>query len=231
MLFDANTTWNKQEWKVDEISTRLIREGQTKNFIVVGIWNITELRNSNYFPQKVYNSMFKKDQDSLFANGKKLNWINSINSDEYLKFIVKELKPYIDETYSTLTDAGNTSILGSSRGGLISMYAICEYPQIFGAAACLSTHWIGTYTNEQNNIPFAFMEYMKLNLPDSKTHRIYFDYGDQTLDALYLPFQDEITTVLNEKNYFINELFEGADHSENSWNQRLDIPLIFLLGK
>ena len=54
MLFDSTTTWNKQEWKVDEVASRLMKEKKTIEFIVVGIWNITNLRNSNYFPQKVY---------------------------------------------------------------------------------------------------------------------------------------------------------------------------------
>jgi enterochelin esterase-like enzyme len=230
MLFDSTKTWNKQEWKVDEIASNLILKKKTKDFIVVAIWNISALRNSNYFPEKVYNKIPQKDKDSLQQVGKRHNWINTINSDNYLKFIVEELKPFIDLNFSTFTDVKNTCVLGSSRGGLISMYAICEYPKIFGAAACLSTHWIGTYSNIQNDIPYVFMEYLKLNLPDANTHRIYFDYGDQTLDALYLPYQNKITSILKEKKYDKNELFEGADHSENSWNQRLDIPFLFLFG-
>ena len=230
MLFDSTTTWNKQEWKVDEIASLLMNEEQTKDFIVVAIWNIAALRNSNYFPEKVYEMMSEKDKDSLIETGKKQNWINTINSNNYLRFVVEELKPYIDSHFSTYTDADNTSIMGSSRGGLISMYAISEYPEVFGSAACLSTHWIGTYNNEGNQIPDAFIEYMKENLPDSKTHRLYFDYGDQTLDALYLPFQEKISEVLIEKGYDINRLYEGADHSENSWSQRLEIPLMYLFG-
>lgn len=231
MLFDSTTTWNKQEWKVDEIASLLMNEKEIKDFIVVAIWNIAALRNSNYFPEKVYEMMSEKDKYSLIETGKKQKWINTINSNNYLRFIVEELKPYIDSHFSTYMDADNTSIMGSSRGGLISMYAICEYPEVFGAAACLSTHWIGTYNNENNQIPDAFMEYMKENLPNSKTHRLYFDYGNQTLDALYLPFQEKISEVLKERGYDKNILYESADHSENSWSQRLEIPLSFLLGQ
>ena len=231
MLFDANKTWNKQEWNVDSIASNLINKGATKEFIVVAIWNISELRNSNYFPEKVFDIMSQKDKDSLHNVGIKLGWINTINSDNYLKFIVEELKPYVDSNYSTLSDMDNTAVMGSSRGGLISMYAICEYPEVFGNAACLSTHWIGTYSNEDNQIPYAFLEYMDNNLPDSKTHKMYFDYGTKTLDSLYLPYQDRVTDLLLEKGYTKNLKFEGANHSENSWSERLDIPLTFLLGK
>ncbi len=231
MLFDSTTTWNKQEWKVDEVASRLMDDNKTKDFMVVAIWNIAALRNSNYFPEKVFEMMSVKDKDSLIETGKKHNWINTINSNNYLKFLVEELKPYIDSQFSTVPDADNTGIMGSSRGGLISMYAMCEYPQVFGLAACLSTHWIGTYENEDNEIPNAFMEYMKDNLPDSKTHRLYFDYGDRTLDSLYLPFQEKVSAVLLEKGFDKNIMFEGADHSENSWSKRIEIPIIYLFGK
>jgi len=50
------------------------------------------------------------------------------------------------------TGIENNFIAGSSMGGLISHYAICEYPEIFGGAACLSTHWVGTFTLENITI-------------------------------------------------------------------------------
>ena len=61
-----------------------------------------------------------------------------ISSDNYLKFLVDELKPFIDKTYPTLTGQADTFIIGSSMGGLISAYAVAEYPEVYGGAACLS---------------------------------------------------------------------------------------------
>ena len=43
MLFDATKTWNKQEWMIDEVATKLMREGVTKDFIVVAIHNISQI--------------------------------------------------------------------------------------------------------------------------------------------------------------------------------------------
>ena len=51
-LFDANKTWNNQEWRVDEIFSELFLKDSIKNSIVVAIWNIPEIRHSDYFPQK-----------------------------------------------------------------------------------------------------------------------------------------------------------------------------------
>jgi enterochelin esterase-like enzyme len=231
MLFDSTTTWNQQEWKVDEWATKLMDEGKTKDFIVVAPWNINNERHSDFFPQKPFESLPQKTQDSLFKVAKKEKLpFEKINSDNYLKFLVKELKPYIDKAYITLTDKNNTAVMGSSMGGLISMYAISEYPEIYGGAACLSTHWIGTFTDENNPIPEAFFEYMEAHLPDASSHTLYFDYGTATLDALYLPYQTRVNAVLAKKGFNTNIRFENADHSENSWNSRLDVPLTFLFG-
>jgi predicted alpha/beta superfamily hydrolase len=157
------------------------------------------------------------------------------NSDNYLKFVVTELKPFIDSTFSTLKDQPNTFISGSSMGGLISMYAICEYPEVFGGAACLSTHWPGTFTVENNPVPDAFLKYLKDHLPLPANHRIYFDYGSETLDALYKPFQLQADEIMKAKGYtlknWVTREFPGDNHSEKAWNKRFSIPALFLLEK
>ena len=238
MLFDAQTTWNKQEWKADEVAAKLMAEATTQQFIIVGIESIASLRHTDYFPQKPFESLPQQTIDSLYAIGAKLTppkFANKVNSDNYLKFIVTELKPFIDKNFSVKTDRENTFIAGSSMGGLISMYAICEYPEIFGGAACLSTHWPGVFSVENNPIPSAFLDYMKTHLPSPKNHKIYFDYGDQTLDALYAPFQKRADVIMREKGFtaknWETRFFPGDDHSETSWAKRLDIPFAFLLSK
>ena len=237
-LFDATTTWNKQEWQVDEVAGELIGQNATKKFIVVGISSIAKNRMSDYFPQKPFESLPKKTQDSIYAlkAGDNVLFGGKVNSDNYLKFIVSELKPFIDKNFSVKTDNLNTFIGGSSMGGLISMYAICEYPEIFGGAMCMSTHWPGLMDTEGkiNPVPKAFLDYMTLNMPDPKIHKVYFDYGDQTIDAQYKPYQIQADDILKtigytDKNWLTRE-FEGIDHSETSWAVRLDTPLYFLLG-
>ena len=238
MLFDSTTTWNGQEWSVDETLQQLIDEDQVRETIVVAIWNGGETRHADYFPQKPFETLpddmreylideaQRNEETSLFAT--------DVRSDDYLKFIVEELKPYVDSHFSTLTNRENTFVAGSSMGGLISMYAICEYPQVFGGAACLSTHWPGTFAIENNPIPEQVATYMRNNLPDPQTHKIYFDYGTETLDAMYQELQPKIDSVMVESGYdsanWMTRKFEGHDHSERSWQSRLHIPLKFLLG-
>lgn len=238
MLFDAEATWNKKAWEVDEVVTSLLKDNKIDDVIVVGIWNGVTTRHMDYFPQKPFESLTQTQQDSIYntnrSNGQNV-FNGKVNSDNYLKFIVKELKPLIDKKYSVYRDKKHTFIAGSSMGGLISMYAICEYPNVFGGAACLSTHWPGIFTVENNPIPDAFYDYLKTNLPNPKNHRIYFDYGTATLDAMYEPLQLKVDEVMKAKGYnslnWSTNKFEGEDHSEKAWQKRLHIPLEFLFGK
>ena len=231
MLYDSTVTWNKQEWMVDEVVSKLMREGKIRDAIVVGVWNNDKLRHSEYYPQKPAELLNEQTKAELMPliNGK-------LQSDAYLKFLVTELKPYIDSHYATLPDQQNTFVAGSSMGGLISMYAICEYPEVFGGAACLSTHWVGSFrTNHDNPIPDTFVKYLQQELPSPKNHKIYFDYGTATLDSLYKPSQLRVDAVMRSKGYtrksWITREFPGEDHSERAWQRRLNIPLEFLLQK
>lgn len=235
MLFDSTTTWNKQEWKVDEWASTLMSEGKTKDFIVVGIYNIADIRWQDLFPQKAFDLYLnKKTRERLLAEAINADQNTDLYGDNYLKFIVEELKPIIDSTYSVYTDQEHTFVMGSSMGGLMSMYAMSEYPEVFGGAACISTHWVGAAPREDNPLPDAIFEYMEVNLPHAGQHKLYFDYGNKTLDEYYPQYAPRVDAILKQKGYTENNaknlFFEGTDHSENSWNARLDQPLLFLLG-
>ncbi len=234
MLFDSTITWNRQEWCADEVAARLMAEEGIRPFIIVGIWNNEKYRYPEYFPEKALTDLSKWRRARFIRKA----MMGKALGDSYLRFIVNELKPYIDSKYSTLSDRQNTFVMGSSMGGLISVYAMCEYPEVFGGAGCLSTHLpmkgVNFLTRNDNRIARAFRNYLKSNLPSPGTHRIYFDYGTETLDKWYEPYQkkvDEImlSTGFTSKNWMTRK-YEGDDHSERSWSKRLNVPLRFLLG-
>lgn len=232
MLYDSTTTWNGQEWGVDEVMSSLRSEEKVPPTIVVGIWNANKERHADYFPQKPFESLSSDYQKWLLEES--TLFVHDVSSDAYLRFIVEELKPYIDTHYATLPDQAHTFIAGSSMGGLISMYALCEYPEVFSAAACLSTHWIGVFDDSRADIPQSFLAYLKDHLPDPASHKLYFDFGTETLDAYYEKYQLQVDQVMRDKGYTSDSWqtmkFEGAAHAEADWKQRLHIPLQFILS-
>lgn len=236
MLFDSIQSWNNQEWKVDETFSKLINEEKIKQCIVVAIWNVPEKRFADYFPEKIINTIGEPYKNQILSQQLK----GKPNSDNYLKFLVTELKPFIDKNYSTNKSSNNTFIVGSSMGGLISIYALCEYPNIFGGAACLSIHSpIIMYElineNTDKEVASKFRDYLNRKLPKQNTKKIYFDYGSLTGDAFYKPYQTKIDEIMKQKRYDENhwqtKYFEGESHSESSWAKRLEIPLQFILNK
>jgi predicted alpha/beta superfamily hydrolase len=239
MLFDAATTWNHQEWKADEVAGELIASGRTRPFIIVGIWNGGDARAAEYFPQKPLAKLAAKDRDVLLATtygeGQRL-FSGPVYSDRYLRFLVRELKPYIDTHFKVSARREDTLLMGSSLGGLISMYAMSEYPDVFGAAACLSTHWPGRIGDSPDNpVPAVFFDYINRKFPKAGSHRIYFDHGTRTLDESYADRQRLVDGLIRAKDYgeqdFMTRVFPGAEHNETAWATRLAVPMTFLLGR
>ena len=239
MLFDSTHTWNGLEWGLDEVLGEQIQAQNIPSVIVVGIWHTNAGRHGDYFPAKALNYLPKPFRDSVtqvFEQSPELaHYEEPFRADAYLQFLTKELKPYIDTHFATKPQQPTTFIAGSSMGGLISLYALCEYPEVFSAAACISTHWEGFVPHEGNPTPKAFRDYLSDHLPAPGNHRLYFDFGTETLDATYEPQQQVIDSVMQAAGYgshnWLTRKFEGHLHSEVSWHQRLHIPLTFLLAK
>jgi predicted alpha/beta superfamily hydrolase len=219
-LFDPKQSFIGVDWGVDETMTRLIAEQKIQPAIVVGIWN-TPSRRAEYMPQKAFEMLPALTKTALAVqyNGEPF-------SDRYLKFIVSELKPFVDSTFRTNKQRERTFMMGSSMGGLISLYAICEYPDVFGGASCVSTHFLAG--------DGIVIDYMKTHLPEPSTHKIYFDFGTETLDKDYEPYQIKADAAMRAGGFtekkWITRKFIGDEHSERAWRKRVDVPLTFLLN-
>ena len=228
-LFESKSAYGGKEWRIDETLDSLIQNKLIRPVMVVGIWNNGEYRRCEYFPEKALKYLEDSLVKVLYANELKGNPL----ADEHLQFVVEELKPYIDTHYATLSDQRNTFIGGSSMGGLSSMYAMMEYPQVFSAAICISTHWPGCFSIKGEKVPLALRDYIfNQEKKKFKKHFFYFDCGDQTLDSLYPPLQEKADFIFHLKKVkrYHSLRFPGASHNETSWSQRFHIPMMKLLG-
>jgi pimeloyl-ACP methyl ester carboxylesterase len=221
-LFVPAWSFGGNEWQIDEVVTRLLASRQIRPVIVVGVWN-TAKRREEYFPAKAVTTT-----QIAFNVGNATATRDQLRSDAYLRFLTAELKPQIDRLFRTKPDRRHTFVMGSSMGGLISCYAIAEYPQLFGGAGCVSTHWPAA--------DGAVVPWLGAHLPDPKTHRIWFDHGTVGLDALYGMHQRRMDSLMVAGGYqrgrnWITKVYPDADHSERSWAQRVEEPLRFLLGR
>jgi predicted alpha/beta superfamily hydrolase len=176
-----------EEWGVDETLNAL--KGKC---IVVGIDNGIERRMNEYTVQ----------DHERYGNGE---------GRQYLSFLVKTLKPYIDETYRTLESREHTFIAGSSLGGLISFYASLYYPNIFGAAGILSpAFWIAPGLLEETK--------SKAEQNRNQPQRFYFYYGEQEGHEMARHADTIIDLLRSCEHYAVKTVIarEGT-HSEAEW--------------
>jgi predicted alpha/beta superfamily hydrolase len=186
-LFDEYTS-GYGEWGIDEIMDKLPAKDQC---IVVGIDHGGEHRITEYDPY-----------DSKYGNGQ---------GNEYVDFLVKTLKPYIDQKYRTKAGANHTTIAGSSMGGLISMYAVLKYPDVFGNAGIFSpAFWIAPDL-------YGYVQQISLN----HKLRFYFVCGDSESKAMVTDMQKMADLIrskgISEKNA-PEVIIKGAKHNEKQWN-------------
>ncbi|NRD19620.1 alpha/beta hydrolase [Winogradskyella eckloniae] len=185
-LFDAETAY-AGEWKVDEHMNTLV-DNQS---IIIGIAHGNEKRIDELTP-------YKHDK---YGGGQ---------GDAYLTFIKNTLKPHIDATYRTKTDAAHTTIFGSSLGGLISFYAVLKYPEIFGQAGVFSpAFWIN---------PEIFDVVKSAQIPE--TSKFYFLAGTDEGETM-IPKLEDMLELLSSKglkeNQIESHIIEGGQHNEKFW--------------
>jgi len=222
-LFFDSLAYGGEAWQLHRTTDSLSRAGQMPEVIIVGIDHAGEKRFLEYLPQQPIEQLPEAQRGSLRAGVGGMPY-----SDAFLRFLTQELKPYVDEQYRTRTGMPHTYIGGSSMGGLISMYALCEYPERFAGALCLSTHWPVSLENDTPEAAQAIIDYFAENLPAGK--RWYFDYGTEGLDRFYAPYQQRVDSILQAQGYqagqdWLTQIYPGHGHSERFWRERVHLGL------
>lgn len=238
-LFDPAMSFASVAWELDRTATALASQGVISVPIIVGINNRGSMRANDYFPEKAAAYIPEEDVSST------LIWdtcSEGFYGDEHAAFVATELKPLIDSLYNTSADRTHTFALGSSMGALASLYLLCGYPDIFGGAACMSTHWTGSFrmNPDYTLVPDpvcsqALLGYLDGMIPDHTSARLYMDQGTTGWDAGYLTYEEMARETVRRHGYsetdgsLMTYDATGAGHNEWYWQQRADRPLRFLL--
>jgi len=197
-MHDGQNLFNEQtafagEWGVDECLDTLEAK-LNKECIVVGIDNGGDKRMTEYNPY----------DDAKYGKGE---------GSPYIEFIATTLKSFIDKNYRTQKDAQHTFIAGSSMGGLISLYALVEYPDIFGGAGIFSpAFWL---------VPQLYTDVA--NVRWQKKFRIYF-YAGQKESASMIRDMQKMFNIIKDKNCceIQDVTFPLGQHNEKYWRDEFD---------
>jgi enterochelin esterase-like enzyme len=237
-LFDKDLTKFNQEWGMDEAIPLLVRQNDLRSWIVVGVQS-PRSRYDALFPEKIFPFLSPEFQQRVMT-------VDSgdpkgpLAGDAYLTFLTGVVKPRVDREFRTLKGPEDTAVMGSSMGGLMAFYAMAEYPQIFGQAACVSMHVALASSSEKgidnvaaaSEVAEAFRKYLLTSKMKPGANRLYIDHGSGTRDGSYGPYSAALVPVLQAAGWtapnFTFRAFAGAEHNETAWAQRVDIPLAFL---
>ena len=201
-LFDDATSY-AGEWQVDETLNKIF-EKTGKSLIVVGIDNGGEKRIEELSPYK----------NAKYGGG---------NGDNYVKFIVETLKPYIDKNYRTKSCKKHTTIGGSSLGSLISVYAAVKYPETFGKVLAFSSaFWFNA--KELNE----FISSSKVNLKQQKYYFIQGKHEDENMEEQTNRVIENLKSKnVKPKNIFL-KIDEEGKHNEMYWRREFEGAVFWL---
>jgi predicted alpha/beta superfamily hydrolase len=213
-LFDAERAFMGQEWHVDETAERMIRAGEIPPLIIVGVGN-TSARMDEY-------TWVPAELDGKVKGGK---------GAQYAQFLVNELKPLIDQTYRTLPDREHTGVMGSSLGGLVSLYLARHHGDVFGKVGAMSP---SVWWKDR-----AVLDEIAQLRPD---HRVWLDFGtregsgDEAEARRLLENARELSHRFVQRGYrhgtnlaFMED--PGATHNEAAWARRMPNALRFLFER
>ena len=204
-LFDGTTSFIPgMDWHVGQTADSLIDAGEIEPLIVVGIYNTGKGRIREYTPTRV----------PKLGGGQ---------ADRYARFLIEEVKPFIDEKYRTLSGPRHTGMGGSSLGGLVSLYLGLKRADVFGRLAALSPSvWWNQCLIQR------FVASANLDLRS----RIWLDVGTKEGPDVVQQIE-EFRDVLLQKGWRLGddlyyERVEGGEHNETAWAQRVGPFLRFL---
>jgi len=204
-LFDPYISHLDCDWGLDETIHKLASSHQINDIIVVAIYNTPD-RANEYTP-------FRSEE---YGGG---------GGESYSKFIIDELKPYIDDRFRTLKTARDTAIGGASFGGIISLYIGLSHPEVFSSMIAISP---SLWWADGELARWAAAR--KINLKKTK---IWVDMGliegDEALRHSR-NFAEEMRKAFPDFANFRYEEFPNAPHNAVAWGKRFHLPLSFIFG-
>lgn len=209
-LFDETTSFSG-EWQVDETLNQIFKENGM-GIIVIGIDNGADKRLNEYSPWK----------NSKYGGGE---------GDAYVDFIVKTLKPYVDNKFRTRSDKSNTAIFGSSMGGLISFYATLNYPEIFGKSGMFSpSFWFSeqsfVFAKKKGNLNHTKIYFLAGN---KEGENVAFEEINQTVKDM-----NSVVSILKKQGFESKNIKEtvvqGGKHNEKMWRENFKDAILWLFA-
>jgi predicted alpha/beta superfamily hydrolase len=219
-VFDGTTsTHRRQTWKMAQAAIEVSQEQGVNPPTIIAVWHSSTRENTwgrakDLAPEKFFTEGAYVDPRWRISDPSVV-----LHSDTYLNQIFDQIVPAIHGQNTP----EKTAVIGSSMGGLATLYAAIQHPEKFTTALALSPHWIIS----DENFARSMVEALPL------THKIWMSRGDKGLDKEYPPLQNYVDTMMRNRGFTTNyesKVYKRSGHNERSWAKYLQDPLRFWLS-
>jgi predicted alpha/beta superfamily hydrolase len=222
-LFRPEDAFAGVTWSLPVAACAAAAAAHTPVPVVVGVWNAGERRGNEFLPPEAELRPTGTGHSQLA----RALAVGRPSADRYLRMLAEEVVPLIEAEHPVSDRREDRALLGSSMGGLASLYGALARPDLFGAAGCVSTNFI------IGGDPLV--DWFATHLPPPTTLRLWFDRGTEALDAEYGPTQDRMDAALRasslvEGQDWVSRVYDGTAHTEGAWAARGPEILAFLLA-
>ena len=223
-IFDRKTATRLTTWQLAQNSIRVFGSHGINPPLIMGIFHSSTKqdpfgRYKDLTPQRPFMEGIKPTIKAGFE-------ISDIRSDKYLEVINTKILPTISQYVGVVHNPQQTAMLGSSMGGLATLYGVGQRPDIYGAALAFSPHWVIS-SNE-------FINQIIDSLPEPGSHKLWMSRGTKGLDASYEPFQNHADLQAMSNGWklghdFLSKVYPKTSHNEKSWQSYVADSLRFWL--
>ncbi len=225
-VFDRHTSSRPQTWKMAQSAIRVSKELGITPPTIIAIFHSRSATNPwgrilDLAPQDPFQGGVEPSEKNDDIS------TSDLQGNNYLEQMTQTITPTIAAELGIDVESANKAVIGSSMGGLASLYAISKRPDFFSTCLALSPHW------SAGNTPLV--DALIDALPSPGNHRIWMSRGSRGLDRHYGPFQDRADQRMRNAGWqdgvdFMTRVYKKSGHNERSWAKYLDQPMKFWLG-
>lgn len=225
-IFDPRTaTHLRQTWKLTQNAIRVAKENKQKPPLVIGVFHSSNKTNpygriKDLTPEDIFRSGVQPSKPISDLS------IDDLNGNQYLESIWNTILPAIAQDTNSKISPEKTAMLGSSMGGLATLYSFANHSAKFHTALAFSPHWVLA----GNELVDKLIE----KLPSHHGRKLWMSRGTKGVDASYEPFQLRADDLVRSKGWnsnFVSKVFHRTGHNERSWSSYVDEALRFWLSK
>ena len=223
-IFDRKTATFIYTWRLAQSAIRVAREFGKQPPLIIGVFHSSSKsdphgRSKDLCPEDPFREGVQPASSPLLS-------VNQLHGNSYLEKIFHEITPEIASHTHSKYLPSNTAMIGSSMGGLATLYAAIKHADKFRTALALSPHW----PLAEN----ALVDWMVPKLPRESDFKVWMSRGTKGLDSQYKPFQDRADQLMSDlhgnAHHFKSKVFHRTTHNERSWASYVDEPLRFWLS-